>query len=516
MIKRIYSSTFVPIIYTQDYDDYAAEFLRRYGFAEAITTPMQVPIWEIAQKKMGLSIYTARLSENGEDISGLIALDDGLVDIYDDTIDAYIGVQAKKGTMFLESFCTSVGRQHNSVAHECVHWWLHRLYFVNKSGGGDAVAFRCPRRMDNPSENDITDKERMELQARGICGRILMPKVATKTRVTELLTEQGLTAETATAEQFKSLAEALANTFQVSREAALVRLSQLGYIKYTAQTNQGQQRENLSGNQRIAQEKRTMVGLRMQRIDVQEFFQEFCRNEDLRDILSKGQFRFIDGYFVINNPKYITHTADARQVPILTQYAREHLDECALGFIYRRQNKGTPQSLSEILFRRQSESDYTAEAAYINDNANSAVLSKAKRVVKQSTEFARKYAEFQTVARTYTVGEAIEAILRLRDIQVQEASWQTGIATSQVTRIKSDTHKHTLRLLTQFCAGLGLEPYISRDLIEKARISLTHPTQEEFAYIFIIDTMSGNGIDEINAYLESVGIEPFNIAKENR
>lgn len=277
MIKRIYSSTFVPIIYTQDYDDYAAEFLRHYGFAEAITTPMQVPIWEIAQKKMGLSIYTARLSENGEDISGIIALDDGLVDIYDDTIDAYIGVQAKKGTMFLESFCTSVGRQHNSVAHECVHWWLHRLYFVNKSGGGDVVAFRCPRRMDNPSEDDIADKERMELQARGICGRILMPKVATKTRVTELLTEQGLTAETATAEQFKSLAEALANTFQVSREAALVRLSQLGYIKYTEQTNQGQQRENLSGTQRIAQEKRTMVGLRMQRIDVQEFFQEFSR-----------------------------------------------------------------------------------------------------------------------------------------------------------------------------------------------------------------------------------------------
>lgn len=95
-----------------------------------------MPIWEIAQKKMGLSIYTAQLSENGEDISGLIALDDGLVDIYDDTINAYIGVQAKKGTLFLESFCTSVGRQHNCVAHECVHWWLHICTLLIKAVAG--------------------------------------------------------------------------------------------------------------------------------------------------------------------------------------------------------------------------------------------------------------------------------------------------------------------------------------------------------------------------------------------
>lgn len=509
-MERKYSDTFVPIIYSHDYDDYATDFLRRYGCAEAIITPMAVPIWDIAQKKIGLDIYHARLSQNGDDISGLIALEEGIVDIYDDMIKAYIGVKAKKGTVFLETLCMSEGRQNNSLAHECAHWWLHRLYFVHKSGGGDVVAFRCPSNMDDIPEDEITDKERMELQARGIAGRILMPKRATKIRITELLAAQGLTTETATEEQFKALAIALADTFRVSREAALVRLSQLGYIRHTKQMHQTRQGNASMERQRVAYERRALVGLRIQQLDVQDFYQEFCRNEALRDILSNGQFRFVDGYFVINNPKYITHTADINRVPILTQYAREHLDECAMGFVYRRQNRGTPQSLTEILFKRQDESDYNGSAIYINDNPNSAVLSKAARISKQTTA---QYLEYQAIRKAYTVGEAIDIILKGRNIQVQEAAWETGIAVSQVTRMKSDTHKHTLRLLTQFCVGLGLEPYISRDLIDKAGLSLSNPTPEDFAYIMAIDTMSGSGIDEINKKLVELGDEPFNIAK---
>jgi len=66
--------------------------------------------------------------------------------------------------------------------------------------------------------------------------------------------------------------------------------------------------------------------------------------------------------------------------------------------------------------------------------------------------------------------------------------------------------------MAQFCAGLKLEPYLCRDIIDKAGISLASPNREEFAYITVIDTMSGAGIEKINEYLESVGVKPFNIA----
>jgi len=122
------------------------------------------------------------------------------------------------------------------------------------------------------------------------------------------------------------------------------------------------------------------------------------------------------------------------------------------------------------------------------------------------------YEELRIVTRTYTLGEAIKFILKIRNIQVQQAGWNTGLAVSQVTRLINGGYRHTLRFLAQFCTLLPLEPYISRALADKAGISLTHPSQEDFEYIKIIDTMYGKGIDDINDYLTSVGITPFNIA----
>lgn len=510
-MKRTYSSTFVPIIYAHDYDDYAAEFLRRYGYDECITVPQAVPIHEIAEKKMGLKIERARLSKSGDDIIGLIALEDGIIDLYDDAYDSYIGVSVNKGDVRLEESCNNIGRLNNSLAHECVHWWLHRLYFVHRKGV--AVAFRCPTKIEDSVEKP-TDEEWMEIQARGISGRILMPKEATRKRVQELLESRGISYKSATSADYENMADELATTFMISREAALVRLSQLEYIQYNKTTEQCRKSFSFDKN-RIEPMRQGLIGQRIKKIDAKDFFQEYCRNEALREILSKQQFKYVDGYFVINNPKYITVTSDSKKVPILTEYAREHLDECTLGFIYRRQNIGTPQSLTDILFRKQDLSNYNATASYINDIENSSVLLKATRSTKLASPLSKKYAEFKAIKKMYTLGEAIDIILKERNIQVQEASWQTGLATSQVTRLKSNIHRHTLRLLAQFCAGLGLEPYISRDLIDKAGISLTNPTEEEFAYLTIIDTMSGNSIDDINIYLNSIGISPFNIAKEN-
>lgn len=510
MEKRDYSSTFVPIIYAHDYDDYAASFLRRYGYDDCIVTPQAVPIFEIAEKRIGLNVQFARLSKNGDDISGLIALEDGIVDIYDDGCDSYIGVAVKKGDVLLEAFCNNPGRINNSLAHECIHWWLHRLYFIHRKGV--AVAFRCPTKILEEVGEKPTDEEWMEIQARGISGRILMPKEATLKKVQEIIESRGLNHERATSADYEGMADELAKTFMVSREAVLVRLSQLNYIRYNKTMEQC--RVTPDKNE-VESSHKALIGQRIKRIGAKDFFREYCRNEALRDILSKQQFKYIDGYFVINNPKYITVTSDARKVPILTEYAREHLEECTLGFIYKRKNIGTPQSLTDILFRKQDADAYTATASYINDIENSSVLLKASRSTKLASPLSEKYAEFKAIKKTYTLGEAIDIILKVRGIQVQEASWQTGLATSQVTRLKSNTHKHTLRLLTQFCAGLGLEPYIARDLIDKAGISITNPTEEDFAYLSVIDTKNGYSIDEINIYLTSIGISPFNIAKEN-
>jgi Zn-dependent peptidase ImmA (M78 family)/transcriptional regulator with XRE-family HTH domain len=509
VIKKTYSSTFVPIIHAADYDDYAADFLRRYEYEEAITTPMPVPIWDIAQKKMELVIQRARLSENGDDISGLIALEDGIVDIYDDTANAYVGVSLKKGVVLLEAFCFNEGRQNNSLAHECVHWWLHRLYFVNRKG--QAVAFRCPRRIEESGEKP-TDEEWMEIQARGIGGRILMPKEATKVKIAELLVAHSLTKATAKDSDYETIAAELAAFFHVSKLAASIRLSQLGYAipqarqEYTASTH-------MPTDKQREQARQGLLGQHTQKPEAQDFFQEYCRNEVLRDILSDGKFRFVDGYFVINNAKYITATADAKKVPILTQYAREHLDECTLGFVYKRENKGTPQSLTDILFRKQEASAYNTSASFINDNQNSAVLSKAARSSKPLSEFEKKYALIRKT--TKTLGERLKELQVLLDIRNKEVVAKTGLTDAMVDRLRNDRNEsHDILTMVKLCAGLDLEPTIAHELFTLAGVALTATTPQNYAYQIVINQMHGQPAEAKEQFLEANGFKRLDIQDE--
>ncbi len=114
-----------------NYDEVAADFLTHYGCAQYLTTPMAVPIFDIARKRMFLTVYTnQQLSDNG-DILGTIAFFDGEVDVYDPGTKSYIGFSVKKGTVLVDCTIDNEGRGNNTMAHECVHWHIHRNYFNN-------------------------------------------------------------------------------------------------------------------------------------------------------------------------------------------------------------------------------------------------------------------------------------------------------------------------------------------------------------------------------------------------
>ena len=124
--------TLVPINVCRDnYDEVAADFLKHYGCAQYLTTPMPIPIFEIAHKRMFLTVYTnQQLSENG-DVLGTIAFFDGDLDVYDPGTKSYIGFPVKKGTILVDCTIEHEGRENNTIAHECVHWYIHRNYFGN-------------------------------------------------------------------------------------------------------------------------------------------------------------------------------------------------------------------------------------------------------------------------------------------------------------------------------------------------------------------------------------------------
>jgi hypothetical protein len=185
--------TLVPTnVYRDTYDEIAADFLTHYGCAQYLMTPMPIPIFEIACKRMELTVRTSQqLSENG-DVLGTIAFFDGDVEVYDPGTKIYIAYAVNRATVLIDRTIESKGRANNTMAHEYVHWYIHRHYFdlLHKKVESAGIAFRCPTRISDGDEA-TQDEEWMEKQARGVAPRILMPKIATKKKLQDIIEMRG-------------------------------------------------------------------------------------------------------------------------------------------------------------------------------------------------------------------------------------------------------------------------------------------------------------------------------------
>ena len=165
----------IPFIPPSEYDRVAEQFLEEYC-QEALKRPMAVPIETIAAD-MGLKVQYVCLSEEA-DIYGATIFTDGALEIYDPEEGLYDTKVFKRKTVLIDPEAvkkTNVGCKHNTLAHECVHWYKHRLYYKMQKFTAPRMARFCKCSV-NQLPYATEDENIMEGQAIGIAPRILMPK----------------------------------------------------------------------------------------------------------------------------------------------------------------------------------------------------------------------------------------------------------------------------------------------------------------------------------------------------
>ena len=219
-----------PHIRACDFDNEAIAFLKQY-YPQALDEPVAVPILHIARHKMGLRVVEHRLSEDFS-ILGQMCFTNGVEDIYDKDNDEYKAVKVRYGTMILDPDTIAErneGCKNNTIAHECFHWHKHRDYYI-------AVSIVDPNKRTIKSSYDgkpettrdsWTDEDWMEWQARNIAPRILMP-INTFTEKAETIIAN--TSDIPAWFRHKSVVEQLAKFFNVSKQSAEIRLSELGIL----------------------------------------------------------------------------------------------------------------------------------------------------------------------------------------------------------------------------------------------------------------------------------------------
>jgi hypothetical protein len=313
---------FIPVISREQLESEALDFLIAYC-VEVLEKPMPVPIEDIIQNKMNLGIVRDFQLTPNLSIFGMLCYAKGEVPVYVG-LHEETSVAIDGPTVFVDpyvSFLRNIGCENNTLAHEAVHWHKHRIYAMIKGllDGEQHIANRCDAEPDEKVlQNSFqTPDEWMEWQANWLAPRILMPLMTVKTKARELIAKYGYDPmdKGDRLDAMKAVIDELADFYRVSKQAARIRMIEIGY---------DDARHIYNYKERVPEIKYTITPT--------EALDEYMCNDEFREIVDSGMFAYAEGSFVIDHESLIDRSG---AFPMLTNRAKSNLPMYALRFAER-------------------------------------------------------------------------------------------------------------------------------------------------------------------------------------
>lgn len=505
-MKQEYSKSFVPYIPRDRFDDVAQEFLSKYC-PEALRKPMPVPIWDIAVKKIQLEIYDSECLSHKNDILGAITLCDGIIDVYDINSRSYKGIEVLKGMVFIDKSIINEGRKNNTVAHECVHWFKHRPYFIRRSASPDfkAIAFRCPIHEIEKSDDEVwEDAEIMEWQARNIAPRILMPKKMFNIKIDEYLTKYSNNQNRYDA--LRETINALAEFFAVSRQSAAIRMLDLGfeeareYCYFDYDTKHSKVDKKKPRNELFSSR-----DSRLSKIGIQDAYKEYQRNRNFREVIDTGAFKYVEGYYVLNEEKYVQTNSIGKDV--LTEYANNHLSDCVLDFRLTLERK-VPRYYKDDndIFYMYKVGEYTQKTSFSTTPHNASMHDRGLFLKVAQTEMLSQKEERLQLPNTFH--EMFLFFLNNRNWDTKKFKDKTLLTDNELSRMKKIPPQTSKRTIMAVCIGMKLPFDLATKFLAAAGFVLVDSDDLDNAYKYILNSNIGD-IDLANDLLLSAGLEPL-------
>lgn len=500
------SEHLVPIISKDRLDNEAEKFLRKY-YPEALSEPMSVDARLIAER-MGLNIQEVHITKYCT-VFGQIFFSDCETQYYDDEYNLYKPLLVKRGTILVDPnvfFMRSVGSMNNTIIHECLHWELHRNFFeLEKMYNNDAHAIRCQVQEGIRPEINRTPLDWMEWHANHIAPRVLMPAKHTKLKIEKLIKKNKRILQTENiADIMESVVFELSEFFGVSKISAKIRMIDLGY-------NEAIGVYTYVDNRYVANhafEKKAIKNNHTFTIGVQDAIYEYAVNIKFRELLDSGNFVYVDSHFCINDSKYIRQNDNG--VTELTDYARQHIDECCLIFDVRarKNDKYGVNYYKEAVLFRDAISETLIELKHSDSNQNKATELRAEEFRKIGLE-ARQIA---SIARTLPTTFADTLTVHMDRLHCTEEALAdySLIGEKTIQRMRTDIqYKPKLGTIVAICVGLKLQPVLSMDLVAKGGHILKQFDEEHIIYHFILNSKYQCSIYECNEILRANSCKPL-------
>lgn len=484
------SRNIVPIISKEDLEDEATKFLSRYC-PEALEQPMPVPIEAIAEK-LGLTIIQNHRITEDFSVIGEICFSSGEIPVWDLFKCVKQDLHVNRGTILVDA-CTyleqNIGRVKNTLAHEVFHWHRHRLYAAIKQilRQETVIACRCPVENVYPGEEESwTDEQRMEWQANNIAPRILMPLGQFKQKVDELYKLYDYAGTPLKLITMECIAQDLASFYEVSRQSVLIRMMECGYPEANSIYTY-----NSSARTRAY-------------ITESELFLEYRSNEDFRNLIDSGAFKYVEGYVVVNDADFIYYEQGKAK---LTDYAWEHLAECTLQFSLRQIQ---PESLNKLPFEifHRVNGGADRDVPQYDNSQNKEVLQLSEELQDKRAEFEKQKAAFKLTAVNKSCWNLIYEIIQSRGMSKAHFCNVTNLGEEVYRKAEKNKGTPQLRTIVAISCGLDLDLSTTERLLTLAGHAFDE-SDENQALKFCITGLAGYTIEERNEFLASYGYEPL-------
>jgi predicted metal-dependent hydrolase/DNA-binding Xre family transcriptional regulator len=492
------SGELVPIIARDQFDNEAEKFLTRYC-PDALEVPKRVPIESIASDMKLQIIEDVPLSDELT-YFGTIIFENGNV------LDKHRKItirNAKRGTIYLDprvSYERSVGTKRTTIAHECFHWNRHQPYHVlmKMIGANDNIgrAIQCQIAANSADSDKWKAVDWMEWQAKGVAPRILMPAKTTRLKADELLAEYG-GATKAGISEYENVIDELSALFDVSRQAAKVRLIDLGYTKAEGAYPfvDGHYVQGYSFEPDVLEKNQTFT------ISYADLFKAYCFDRDFKKFIDTGSFAFVDRHLVLNDERYVVR--DQAGNAALSEYALSHMDECCVVFTkgYSYQSKYQGARYYTQFMRNVAPVDNQIEYSFELNTHNKALLDQIKNAKRRADALRRYPGSF---------AETLVALQKDRKLSNKQLADRSLVGEKTIQRLRNDEEYPTsVQTVLALCVGLKLPLPEAEMFLGKTDFKLNSMKGEGYVYQCVLSACTENSIYEINEMLETNGITPL-------
>lgn len=475
----------VPILSKKEFASIAQAIIDHY-YSYKSNYPCRINTASIA-KAMGHDIKYARLSKNGKVKSKLI-LDKRVTTVYDKEGKA-VKMQIDSPTILVDESLEEDEAQ-NAIIHECVHAYLHNLFYELQSYYRKMVGRKMPEFNDYfYSKTQRSCLKWMETQANAIPRFIQMPEEQASDVILNFF--EKLPGEPDW-DDYRELIDLVKWKFGVSRNAAKRRIIELGWpeVRGVYVYNTTGYVEDYDVELRFPQDYTYTLSFR-QISDV------FASCETFAELVRSKKFIYLDGHVVINSDRYIRKEHGLAMG--LTEYARHHMAECCLDF--KRIYAEFDYSYTYGELHKDDLTEITAE----NRSFSEEQRKKIRMAMYEITEENDKLAVPLDVNE---FGKAVRFHMERCGLTSDLVADRSGMGVNTVNKMRSGK-RVKLETVLAFCVALELEESFRIDLMQKAKVDYDMNNPAHRLYVTIFELMEKPNVFQINELLKAEGFTPW-------